>query len=84
MGKKKDNSKLNKCVFASVAIFYISMNILMTSMLVTRMVTVFINREPIDITSFPSECYPARIDGCSRMVLEKKSCHLVEELTKEK
>jgi len=53
MGKKKDDSKLSKCVFFSVAAFYIIINILMIGMLVTRMITVFIDRAYIDITEFP-------------------------------
>ena len=70
MGKKKDNSKLTKCVFFSVAAFYIIINILMISMLITRMITVFIDRTNIDVTEFPLECSQERMNGCSRLVLD--------------
>jgi len=79
MGKKKDDSKITKCVYVSVAVVYIVINLMMLAMLVIRIVTVFTDRKGIDIYAFPPQnCIKSRLDGCSRLVLDKIYCHHVE------
>ncbi len=80
MGKKKDRSRLTKCVNVSVAIVYIIINMMMFAMLILRIVTVFTDRSDIDLKRFPNDCTPSRIEGCSRIVLDKIYCHHVEDL----
>ena len=52
---------------------------MMLSMAVIRIVTVFTDRNGIDIKRFPQRCIRSRMDGCSRLVLDKIYCHHVEE-----
>ena len=78
MGKKKDDSKITKCVYGSVAVVYIIINLMMLSMLIIRIVTVFTDRKGIYIKAFPQNCIKSRLDGCSRLVLDKIYCRHVE------
>ena len=80
MGKKKDDSKLTKFVNGSVAVVYVVINCLMFSMLVIRIVTVSMDRNGIDIKTFPQDCISSRLDGCSRIVLDKLYCRHIENL----
>ena len=80
MGKKKSDSKLNKCVYLWVAVIYIAVNILMLSMLVIRIVTVFTDRSAIDVTEFPPDCSSEKLVSCSRLVLDQATCRNIEDL----
>lgn len=80
MGRKNKDSCFTKTLILAFIVTYISLNILMFTMVTLRFMSLSVSTEFFNRTDFPYMCDPSAEEACARIVITKNSCFRVETL----